>query len=157
MDDERRREAERQAAAKRALSPQVRADALRLVTEWNERQAQRAPLLFSPTIGSVSVNLAHSGTGTPFACSGLVNVQLGCGVMPSAKEYREYVDKCLGWAKSAKTDYERDIYLQMAKGWLEAALIANGSSLGPTAWTKPPSDEDRSAPHGPPPSIRDFP
>ncbi|MGB6759850.1 MAG: hypothetical protein WBE82_18505, partial [Xanthobacteraceae bacterium] len=24
---------------------------LRLVTEWNERQAQRAPLLFSPTIG----------------------------------------------------------------------------------------------------------
>ncbi len=55
MDDERRREAERQAAAKRALSPQVRADALRLVTEWNERQAQRAPLLFSPTIGSVSV------------------------------------------------------------------------------------------------------
>ena len=80
MDDERRREAERQAAAKRALSPQVRADALRLVTEWNERQAQRAPLLFSPTIGSVSVNFAHSGTGTPFACSGLVNVQLGCGV-----------------------------------------------------------------------------
>jgi hypothetical protein len=44
MEDERRREAEKQAAAKRARSPQVRADALRLVTEWNERQAQRAPL-----------------------------------------------------------------------------------------------------------------
>ena len=43
MDDERRREAEKQAAAKRALDPQVRADALRFVTEWNERQAQRAP------------------------------------------------------------------------------------------------------------------
>jgi hypothetical protein len=40
MDDERRREAEKQAAAKRALDPQVRADALLLVTEWNERQAQ---------------------------------------------------------------------------------------------------------------------
>jgi hypothetical protein len=52
MDDERRREAERQAAAKRALDPQVRADALRFVTEWNERQTQRAPLLFSPTIGA---------------------------------------------------------------------------------------------------------
>jgi hypothetical protein len=52
MDDERRREAERQAAAKRALNPQVRADALRLVTEWNGRQAHRAPLLFSPTIGA---------------------------------------------------------------------------------------------------------
>ena len=54
MDDERRREAERQAAAKRALSPQVRADALRLVTEWNERQAQRALLLFSLTIGAAT-------------------------------------------------------------------------------------------------------
>ena len=52
MEDERRREAEKQAAAKRALNPQVRADALRFVTEWNEREAQRAPLLFSPTIGA---------------------------------------------------------------------------------------------------------
>ena len=38
--------------ARRALDPQVPADALRFVTEWNERQAQRAPLLFSPTIGA---------------------------------------------------------------------------------------------------------
>ena len=52
MDDERRREAEKQAAAKRALDPQVRVDALRFVTEWNERHDQRAPLLFSPTIGA---------------------------------------------------------------------------------------------------------
>jgi hypothetical protein len=53
MDDERRREADKQAAARRALDPQVRADARRrLVIEWNERQAQRAPLLFSPTIGA---------------------------------------------------------------------------------------------------------
>ncbi len=52
MDDERRREADKQAAARRALDPQMRADARRLVTEWNERQAQRAPLQFSPTIGA---------------------------------------------------------------------------------------------------------
>ena len=52
MGDERRREADRQAAARRALDPQVRADALRFVTEWNERQEKRAPLLFSPTIGA---------------------------------------------------------------------------------------------------------
>jgi hypothetical protein len=52
MEDERRHEAEKQAAARRALDPQVRADARRPVTEWNERQAQRAPLLFSPTIGA---------------------------------------------------------------------------------------------------------
>jgi hypothetical protein len=52
MEDEHRREAEKQAAAKRALSPQVGTDALRFVTEWNERHAQRASLLFSPTIGA---------------------------------------------------------------------------------------------------------
>jgi ribosomal protein L17 len=65
--------------------------------------------------------------------------------MPTAKEYREYVDECIGWAKSAETDDERDIFLQMAKSWMEAALIANGASPGPTAWTRPPSDEDGSA------------
>jgi hypothetical protein len=52
MEDERCREVEKQAGAKRALDPQVRADAGRLVKEWNEREAQRAPLLFSPTIGA---------------------------------------------------------------------------------------------------------
>jgi hypothetical protein len=52
VEDERRREADKQAAARRALDPQVRENARRLVTEWNERQARRAPLLFSPTIGA---------------------------------------------------------------------------------------------------------
>jgi len=65
--------------------------------------------------------------------------------MPSAKEYRAYVDKCIGWAEGATTDHERDIFLQMAKGWLEAALIASGASPGQPAWTKSPSDEDGSA------------
>jgi hypothetical protein len=65
--------------------------------------------------------------------------------MPSAKEYREYVDECIGWAKTAETDHERDIFLQMAKAWMEAALIANGASAGPTAWPQPPSEEDGSA------------
>ena len=52
LEDERRREAEKAAEARRARDPQVRADALRFVSEWNERQAPRAPLLFSPTIGA---------------------------------------------------------------------------------------------------------
>jgi hypothetical protein len=69
MDDERRREAEKQAAAKRALDPQVKADAVRLVTEWNERQAQRAPLLFSPTIGAaVAAQHWHLWVRCPGCC-----------------------------------------------------------------------------------------
>jgi hypothetical protein len=40
-----------------SCNPQYR-DALRFVTEWNKRQAQRAPLLFSPTIG-VAVAAQH--------------------------------------------------------------------------------------------------
>jgi hypothetical protein len=37
-EDERRREADKAAAARRASDAQVKADALRLVAEWNERQ-----------------------------------------------------------------------------------------------------------------------
>jgi hypothetical protein len=52
MDDERRRVAEREAAARRALDPQVIPDAERLIVDWNDRQAKRMPMLFSPTIGA---------------------------------------------------------------------------------------------------------
>jgi hypothetical protein len=44
----------------------------------------------------------------------------------TAQEYRELADECLGWAKTAKTNQERDIFLQMARTWLEAATIAAG-------------------------------
>jgi hypothetical protein len=62
--------------------------------------------------------------------------------MSSAKEYREYADECMGWAKSAKTDHERDLFLQMAKAWMDAALIARGA-LSPL---KPLSNEGCNAP-----------
>jgi hypothetical protein len=61
--------------------------------------------------------------------------------MSAAKEYGEYVGECIVRAESARTDLERDIFLKMAKGWLEAALIANGASPGSTVWTERPSDE----------------
>lgn len=50
--------------------------------------------------------------------------------MSSAREYRAYMDKCIGWAESAETDHDRKIFLQIAKYWLEAAVIANGASRG---------------------------
>ena len=54
MEDERRRAAEKEAAARRATESQALEDAERLVAAWNERQAQRMPMLFSPTIGAAA-------------------------------------------------------------------------------------------------------
>jgi hypothetical protein len=52
MNDARRQEAEKEAAARRAIDRQILEDSERLVTAWNERQAKRMPMLFSPTIGA---------------------------------------------------------------------------------------------------------
>jgi beta-phosphoglucomutase-like phosphatase (HAD superfamily) len=49
--DQRREAAEKEAAARRATDAQVLEDAERLIDAWNDRQAKRMPMLFSPTIG----------------------------------------------------------------------------------------------------------
>jgi hypothetical protein len=50
-------------------------------------------------------------------------MQLGAVVVSSVEELRAYADEHLGWAKTARTDRERNIFLQMAKTWLEAAAM----------------------------------
>jgi hypothetical protein len=52
MEDQRRQAAEKEAAARRATDDQLLEDAERLIDAWNERQAKRMPMLFSPTIGA---------------------------------------------------------------------------------------------------------
>jgi hypothetical protein len=52
MEDQRRQAAEKEAAARRATDAQVLEDAERLIGAWNERQARRMPMLFSPSIGA---------------------------------------------------------------------------------------------------------
>jgi hypothetical protein len=52
MEDERRLAEEKEAAARRAADVQVLEDAERMIGAWNERQAKRMPMLFSPTIGA---------------------------------------------------------------------------------------------------------
>jgi hypothetical protein len=52
MEDQRRTVAEKEAAVRRATEAQVLEDAERLIAAWNERQAKRMPMLFSPTIGA---------------------------------------------------------------------------------------------------------
>jgi hypothetical protein len=50
MEDRRRKAAEQEAAARRALGPQIIEDSVKLVEAWNARQAAHMPMLFSPTI-----------------------------------------------------------------------------------------------------------
>jgi hypothetical protein len=52
--------------------------------------------------------------------------------MPSVEEYRQYAEECLGWAKHAKTDTERDLFLKMAEDWLRAATLLGASVTRPT-------------------------
>jgi hypothetical protein len=52
MEDQRRQAAEKEAAGRRATDAQVLEAAERLIAAWNERQAKRMPMLFSPTIGA---------------------------------------------------------------------------------------------------------
>ena len=52
MEDQRREAAEKEAAKRRATEAQVLEDAERLIAAWNERQAKRMPMIFSPTIGA---------------------------------------------------------------------------------------------------------
>jgi hypothetical protein len=52
LEDQRREAAEKETARRRATDAQVLEDAERLIAAWNERQAQRMPMLFSPTIGA---------------------------------------------------------------------------------------------------------
>jgi hypothetical protein len=52
MEDQRREAAEKEAAGRRETDAQVLEDAERLIAAWNERQANRMPMLFSPTIGA---------------------------------------------------------------------------------------------------------
>ena len=39
----------------------------------------------------------------------------------TAQEYRENAEECIGWARTARSDREREIFLQMARTWLGAA------------------------------------
>ena len=48
--------------------------------------------------------------------------------MSSAKELRANADECLDWARTARTDRERQIFLQMARAWLEAATRREAAS-----------------------------
>lgn len=55
----------------------------------------------------------------------------GDASMTTAKECREFGAECLDWAKTAVSDEEREIFLQMARNWLYAAASLEGRLTGP--------------------------
>jgi hypothetical protein len=59
MEAERKAKADAEAAARRATDAKVLKDAERLIAAWNDRQAQRMPLLFAPTIGAALAARHH--------------------------------------------------------------------------------------------------
>jgi hypothetical protein len=75
MEDQRCDAANKEAATRRATDAQALEDAERLIAAWNERQAKRMPMLFSPTIGAAigscgcAVRLAERSTQS--TCVGL--------------------------------------------------------------------------------------
>jgi hypothetical protein len=52
LEDRRREAAEKEVANRRATDAQVLEDVELPIAAWNERQAKRMPMLFSPTIGA---------------------------------------------------------------------------------------------------------
>ena len=64
MEDRRREATEKEGANRRATDAQVLEDAERLITAWNERQAKRMPMLFSPTIGAANPSQVISSTAS---------------------------------------------------------------------------------------------
>ena len=59
MEDQRQHLAEKEAKARRATEKQILEGADHLITVWNDRQAKRMPMLFSPTIGAPSPPAGH--------------------------------------------------------------------------------------------------
>jgi hypothetical protein len=52
------------------------------------------------------------------------------GAPMSAAKFREFAAEHLDWAKTAKSDRERQTFEQMAQAWLEAAALWESASCG---------------------------
>jgi hypothetical protein len=77
-------------------------------------------------------------------------------VMESAKRFEDYANECFGWAKTARTGRERAIFLQMARTWTDAALIAKqrtAPQLQETGGSSAGTDPSAVAPIGTRPSL----
>jgi hypothetical protein len=64
-------------------------------------------------------------------------VPYGKRAMPSSpEEFREFAQECLRWAGETKSERHRQVLLEMARTWIQAALEVEGG-LGPIAEATP--------------------
>jgi hypothetical protein len=61
--------------------------------------------------------------------------------MATAKEFQEFADECMRWAAEARTEDQRQSFLQMARAWTQAALRLEGVLVPARS---PPLDGDLS-------------
>ncbi len=68
MEERRRHAAEQEPVASRATEKKIPEDADHLIAIWNERQAKRMPMRFSPTIGAaITAAIGSCGRTAPIA------------------------------------------------------------------------------------------
>jgi hypothetical protein len=46
----------------------------------------------------------------------------------SAEEFREFAQECLRWAGETRSERHRQVLLEMARTWIQAALEVEGSA-----------------------------
>jgi hypothetical protein len=91
------------------------------VFEVTSPRGQRAAT--SSQVGPTGVNAVSRIKGKVFSDLTLGEAVEG-RVVSSSKQYRDFAYECLGWARTARSEQERNIFLQMAQTWLEAAALA---------------------------------
>ncbi len=68
--------------------------------------------------------------------------------MASAREFREFAQECMDWARTAKSDQEHNIFLQMAQTWIEAARrLEKPAAKGLVGRLEKPAKSASQAPH----------
>jgi hypothetical protein len=56
---------------------------------------------------------------------------IGVCVVSSPQEYHANAVECFGWARAARTEKARELFIRMARTWLEAAACARTKVQSP--------------------------
>jgi hypothetical protein len=57
----------------------------------------------------------------------------------TADEYEQFAKECIASARNAKTEFERNAFVDMARAWTLAAAKANNDVISVIPWDDPDS------------------